>query len=152
MPLRVSVADDRSARLAAPLERVYALVADVPRLAPCFPPLEQLVHRAPDVFEWHLKPMGPPKFALAAVYGCRYTFDAQARTGRWEPVPGIGNALVEGHWRLAPDGDGTRIEVVNAMTLELPLPGFVGPVVTAAVQAAFSDIMAQHMQRIRLAL
>lgn len=106
---------------AAPAD-AHALLADVPRSASHFPDVLALVPLGDNAFRWEMKRVGVGEVALQTVYASRYRSDAGRLTTWWEPLPGVGNAEVAGHWQLAPSPRGTRVHLALDTRFTLPLP------------------------------
>lgn len=100
----------------------HALLADVPRSASHFPDVLALVPLGDNAFRWEMKRVGLGEVSLQTVYASRYHSDAGQLKTWWEPLPGVGNAEVSGHWQLAPSPRGTRIHLSLDTRFTLPLP------------------------------
>jgi carbon monoxide dehydrogenase subunit G len=145
----------RAFRINAPPEAVHAFLADVPRWAALFPRVEHvepLNLPGDPTYRWTMEPMGPPALGLRTVYACTYAMDAEARTVRWTPVPGIGNAAFRGGTALAPDGGATAGRLDLAATLTIPAPGFVRALVEPAVRLEFGRMTDLFLRRLADAL
>lgn len=106
---------------AAPAE-TFALLADVPRSAAHFPGVDRLVPLGDNAFRWEMQRIGIGELSLQTVYASRYRGDADALRVDWQPLPGVGNAEVAGHWQLRPAGAGTRVHLLLDTHFTLPLP------------------------------
>lgn len=119
--------------VAAPPERVWALLMDVPQVVPCMPGAE-LVETVGDD-EWKAKlsvKLGPVQLVFAADV-VRELADAGARrvvlATRAREVRGRGGAQALVTSSLAPVGEGTEVTIVTDLTLSGAAAQFGGPVV-----------------------
>lgn len=122
MHLTVPLSLTRDFEVAASPADTHALLADVPRSAAHFPDVLHLVPLGDNAFRWEMKPVGLGEVSLQTVYASRYASDAAELRTWWEPVRGIGNAEVSGHWQLAASPRGTRVHLALDTRFELPLP------------------------------
>ncbi|MDO9174608.1 MAG: hypothetical protein Q7V62_07365 [Actinomycetota bacterium] len=108
--------------MAALPAETHALLADVPRSAAHFPDVLHLVALGDNTFRWEMKRVGLGDIALQTVYASHYRSDAARLWVGWEPVHGVGNAEVSGHWQLVASPHGTRVHLALDTRFELPLP------------------------------
>ena len=147
--IRVPAEVRRTFALGAAPEAAFAFLSDVPAWAALFPAVERVEPLAPDVWRWHMEPMGPPAVQVRTVYACRYTFDAGAREVAWVPEPGEGNATFEGAVSLSPaPAGGTAGSLWLEATLEVPAPSFVSGIVRPAIGAAFGQMTDRFLSRL----
>lgn len=119
IPLRLERDFDVGAGPAA----THALLADVPRSASHFPGVQRLVPLGDNAFRWEMERIGVGELSLQTIYASRYRDDPQALRVWWEPVRGVGNATVAGHWQLrARPGGGTHVHLALDTCFELPVP------------------------------
>jgi carbon monoxide dehydrogenase subunit G len=139
----------RSARARAGAESVFALLADVPRSIAHFPDVESVEPRG-DAWYWRLRELGAGPLRFQVVYASRYHVDAAARRVWWEAIPGVGNARIEGRWRIEPDGAETSITMDARYSLETPFPRLTRAAVEAVVareQARLVDLYLANLVR-----
>ena len=90
-------------------EKVFELLADVPRSASHFPKVDQLVDLGDNTFRWEMEKIGIGGYTLQqTIYASRYTADAATRKVSWTPVTSVGNAIVSGEWTITPKAPGTK--------------------------------------------
>ena len=150
----------RDVRLAAPVERAWALLADVPRWGVLFPQVVSVqpfdppggLGPADAAFLWHMAPMGPPGGRVETVYACRYHADPESHTLTWTPIEGVGTAQFDGACALAPDGDATAGTLRLDATLEIPAPSFVRAIVQPAVEIEMGRMTDTFLGRLGQAL
>ena len=112
---------------AAP-EAAFALLADVPRSASHFPDVRRLVPLGDNAFRWEMAPAGVGELSLQVVYASRYRGDPARLHVGWDPLPGVGNAQVGGHWQLALSPRGTRVHLQLDARFDLPVPALLAKV------------------------
>lgn len=105
----------------APLEQAWAILTDVPRIAPCMPGAELTEVVDPATYKGLARvKIGPMQLQFngeARLTAC----DAQARVSRMTirgaDTKGRGNVQSEMTFTLTPEGDSTRVDVVTELTL-----------------------------------
>lgn len=118
----IAVEHKQSVRVAAAPDFVFEVLADVPRSVSHFPKLEQLVPIGGSRYRWEMEPMGTAGISHQVVYACDYAADRVAGTVHWTPVRGVGNGVIQGHWRLREAGAGTALDFHTHGTLDVPVP------------------------------
>jgi len=142
---------------------VFAVLSDVPLSVSHFPKVERLTRvdaedargRPGAVYEWRMERVGTEKIKIQTVYACRYesTFDPIAGRGTvtWTPMPGVGNALIGGHWAIdaRAAGPGTRLTLVTRGQLDVPLPALMSRVVSPIVTGEFERLVGRYVENLR---
>ncbi len=108
----------------APFDDVFDLLSDVPLASSLHPTHEKTIDLGNGVYQWEMKKYGTEKIYMQTVYACQYTADRTTGVIAWTPVPGIGNASVEGFFKLTPQAQGTRVEAKIRSVATLPVPAF----------------------------
>lgn len=133
----------------APIESVYAVLADVPRSVGHFPNVERLVPLEGDKYRWEMEKMGSQNYYFQVRYTTVYTRSDEEKWIRWHPVS-EGNGEFSGCWELSSEGSGTRVHFENEGQLRLPLPRLakrlVKPFVGKKFQELF-DVYISNLQR-----
>jgi carbon monoxide dehydrogenase subunit G len=132
----------------APLEEVYALLADIPDSTSHFPDLEK-VARHEDGYLWTVKKSGVGRLSAQMIYACRYLSDEAAHTVRWEPIPGTGNTTLQGSWRLEQVGGGTRLHLHNQLTMHLDIPRLMVRAARPVVNQISARLMGQYLENLK---
>ena len=142
---------ERRFRLAASLDRAWALLQDVPAWGALFPKVAS-VAPLPDhgagVFAWQMEPMGPPGGRVEVVYACRYVADPEGHALEWAPVEDFGNAAFAGGCHLWAEGDGTAGTLRLDSTLQIPAPRFARPLVQAALPPEMGRMTDTFLRRL----
>ncbi len=159
--VRVPVQITRQLRLPAPVERAWALLADVPAWGRLFPQVVSVEPFEPaaglrqsdgePAFLWRMAPMGPPGGRVETVYACRYHQPGD-HTLRWTPIDGVGTARFAGSCALAASGDATTGTLRLDATLDIPAPSFVRAVVQPAVEFEMGRMTDTFIERLRATL
>jgi carbon monoxide dehydrogenase subunit G len=118
----VRVDTTRRFRAPAPIEDVFTLLADVPRSVGHYPDVALLHPLGDGAYRWELAKLGAAGISHQVIYACRYVSDPSAKTVTWHAVPGVGNGIISGQWKLTADGDGTWIDFRNEGSLTIPVP------------------------------
>ncbi|TXH02912.1 MAG: hypothetical protein E6R07_14035 [Nevskiaceae bacterium] len=150
MKIPVELADQFS--VGASLETAFELLADVPRSVSHFPDIAKLQPLGDGAYRWELKPLGAAGIQHQVVYASRYVADAAARTVVWTAVSGVGNGVMQGHWRLRAQGQGTHIDFLNRGELEVPVPMLFRAAAKPVVQGLFQKQVRDYLDNIRRSL
>lgn len=131
---------------------VLALVVDVVDSAAHFPGLESVADQGGDVWLWTHKKVGAGRVSIQAAYGCHYLYDSTGAGLAWEEVPGLGNGLVNGRWRIEPVGDGARLTMENTIRITLPLPRMVQKVVGPLLRRENQQSISGYLHNLKTTL
>lgn len=145
MELRTRVDARRVAR--APVERVYAVLADVPRSIAHFPDVVSVVE-VDGAWHWHLRELGAGPIRHQVRYANRYFCDAAALRVWWEPVAGFGNASVRGRWVLTPGRDGTELRMDAEFQTTAPFPALLRSAVERVVAHENDRLTGLYLQNL----
>jgi hypothetical protein len=130
----------------------FELLADVPRSVSHFPDLEKLQDEGDGCYRWLLKPLGAAGISHQVIYACRYVANAQQRTIIWTPVPGIGNGVIKGQWRLIENRQGTTVEFNTSGELDIAVPMLFRAAAKPVVQGLFQNQVKGYLKNIQKAL
>jgi len=134
-------------------DEVFALLADVPRSVSHFPKVDRLTDLGDGVYQWEMHKVGTAQVHLQTVYASRYASDRARGTVTWTPVPGVGNALVGGSWKIADHkGRSTKCVLKIHGTVDVPLPGLMKPVVGPVVEGEFEQLVEKYIANLIAAL
>ena len=152
--IRVPAEVQRTFALPVSPEAAFALMRDVPAWGALFPNVARITALEEDVWQWDMKPLGPPGFEARTVYACRYVFNAETHEVTWTPEPGVGNATFAGGVRFAPEasGGGTAGTLWLDAALDIPAPRFMGGIVRPAVAFEFGRMTDQFLSRLETAV
>ena len=133
----------------APIGKVYALLADVPRSVHHFPKVDQVVKLPNDTYRWEMERMGIQKIHLQIMYTSSYTYSPEDNWIRWAPVAG-GNAEMGGLWQLSEtESGGTHIHFENDGKLILPVPRLMRVVVKPIATQRFMDMLDVYIENLK---
>ena len=132
----------------APIEDVYALLADVPDSTRHFPDLERVV-RHEGGYLWTVKKAGVGRLSAQMIYACRYTSDDAARTVRSDAIEGAGNTTVYGSWRLEERGGRTRLNLHNKLVMHLDIPRLMVRAARPVVDQISGRLMGQYLENLK---
>ena len=142
---------ERVRELAASPEDVFSLLADVPDSVSHFPDVASLEEEAGG-YRWTMKPTSVAGIRAQTIYGCRYHMDREGLEIRWEPLAGVGNALVHGTWKIAADGPGTRLELATQFEIELDLPLLLRGPAKPFVKGELGRLLDQYLENLATTL
>lgn len=153
MSFPVSISLQKELRTSAGIEEVYSLLADVPRSASHFPKVEQFIALADNAWRWEMEKIALGDHVLQqTIYACRYSADPATCTVSWEPVEGVGNALVSGSWKVEPDGEGSRAILESKGDLTVELPGILQLILSPLVTFEFTQLADRYIENLRQTL
>jgi carbon monoxide dehydrogenase subunit G len=145
MTVRVELDVTREFRVKATVAKVFGVLSDVPVSASHFPQVRSLVGLGDGAYRWEMQRIGIRKIHLQTIYACRYRHDRAAGTVSWEPVPGVGNALISGRWSVARSKPGSRLLLQIHGVVDVPLPGLIKAVVAPLVRSEFERLVAAYV-------
>lgn len=149
MAFTVDFEIERTFEAACPYDRVFDVLADVPRSVSHFPKVESLVELGGGKYRWEMEKIGLDRYHIQTVYACKYVSDREKGSVKWTPVKGEGNAEVSGKWTIkALDETRTRVKLETKGTMSLPLPSLVRIVVAPVVRAEFTRLIDQYLQNL----
>ena len=131
-------------------EKVFALLADVPRSASHFPKVDQLVDLGGNTFRWEMEKIGIGSYTLQqTIYACHYTSDAAKKTVTWTPISGVGNALVEGGWTITPKEGGSKVSIKTKGDLTVDFPSFLQFIISPLVEMEFTGMTEHYLTNLQ---
>nr|WP_315466248.1 SRPBCC family protein [uncultured Rhodoferax sp.] len=129
----------------AKASEVFALLSDVPASASHFPKVDKLVDLGGGAYRWEMEKIGIASITLQTVYASTYTSNKAKGTVSWTPIPGEGNALVAGSWKITDNKKSTNIVLDIQGELTLPLPGLMKMVAAPVAEAEFEKLVEQYL-------
>lgn len=124
---------------------VFEVLSDVPTSVAHFPKVDKLTDLGDGVYKWEMQKVGTAQVNIQTVYASRYVSSKPKGTVVWSPVPGVGNALVGGHWKIKDNKTSTGIELKIQGEITLPLPGLMKMVVAPVVESEFEKLVDQYI-------
>jgi carbon monoxide dehydrogenase subunit G len=124
---------------------VFEVLADVPTSVSHFPKVDKLTDLGDGVYKWEMEKVGTAQVNIQTVYACRYVSSKSKGTVVWTPVPGVGNALVGGQWKIKDNQGSTAISLKIDGEITLPLPGLMKMVVAPVVESEFEKLVDRYI-------
>ena len=124
---------------------VFDLLADVPASVAHFPKVDQLTDLGDGVYRWEMEKVGTAQVNIQTVYASKYVSNRAKGTVVWTPVPGVGNALVGGQWKIKDNKTSTAVELKINGEITLPLPGLMKMVVAPVVESEFEKLVDKYI-------
>ena len=123
--MTVTVAIDLGYEFAvkAPFKEVFDVLSDVPTSVSHFPKVDKLVDMGDGVYRWEMAKVGTAQVNIQTVYASKYVSNRAKGSVLWTPVPGVGNALVGGSWKIGDQKKSTALEFKVKGTVDVALPG-----------------------------
>jgi hypothetical protein len=85
---------------------------------------------------------------IQTVYASKYVSDRKKGTVVWTPVPGVGNALVGGSWKISDQKKSTALQFKVSGTVNVALPGLMKMVVVPVVQGEFEKLVEKYIDNL----
>jgi hypothetical protein len=139
----------RSARLSASYDVARAWTSDLEKTLRLFPSVRNL--RKLDVNQYlsELEPLGTLGIAHAVSYAARYFPSPDDGRVHWKRLEGLGNAAIEGDWRMSPGEGGTELTVrINGELFDVPIPLMLRAVAPAYIQRKFAGLVTTFLERL----
>jgi hypothetical protein len=150
MAFTVDIALVRDMVTAVDEERVFALLADVPRSASFFPKVDRLVDLGGNAFRWEMEKIGVGGYTLQqTIYACQYRADKVAGVVSWVPVEGVGNASVEGEWIVKQNSSGTSVTLNTKGVLSVDFPSFLQFLLSPLIVMEFTGMVDRYIENLR---
>ena len=148
--MTVTVAIDLGYEFAvkAPFKEVFDLLSDVPESVSHFPKVDKLVDMGDGVYRWEMAKVGTAQVNIQTVYASKYVSDRKKGSVLWTPVPGVGNALVGGSWKISDQKKSTALEFKVSGTVNVALPGLMKMVVVPVVQGEFEKLVEKYIDNL----
>ena len=148
--MTVTVAIDLGYEFAvkAPFKAVVDLLSDVPESVSHFPKVDKLVDMGDGVYRWEMAKVGTAQVNIQTVYASKYVSDRKKGSVVWTPVPGVGNALVGGSWKISDRKKSTALEFKVSGTVNVALPGLMKMVVVPVVQGEFEKLVEKYIDNL----
>ena len=153
MSFTVSINVSREFETQVSIDKVFALLADVPLSASHFPEVEKLEDLGGGSYRWVMEKIGIGDYTLQqTIYACTYSSNKAQLRVDWVPVAGVGNALVEGGWRLHPAASGTKVQLRTKGELTVDMPGFLQFFLSPLIEMAFAQKIDCYVSNLRKAI
>ena len=148
--MTVTVAIDLGYEFAvkAPFKDVFDVLSDVPTSVSHFPKVDKLVDMGDGVYRWEMAKVGTAQVNIQTVYASKYVSNRAKGSVLWTPVPGVGNALVGGSWKISDQKKSTALEFKVKGTVDVALPGLMKMVVVPVVQGEFEKLVEKYIDNL----
>ena len=127
---------------------VFDLLSDVPASVSFFPKVDKLTDLGDGVYKWEMEKVGTAQVNIQTVYASKYSSSKAKGTVAWKPVPGVGNALVGGSWKITDNGKSTHLELKIDGEISVPLPGLMKMVVAPVVEGEFEKLVEKYLENL----
>jgi carbon monoxide dehydrogenase subunit G len=124
---------------------VFEVLSDVPTSVSHFPKVDKLTDMGDGVYKWEMEKVGTAQVNIQTVYASKYTSNKAKGSVVWKPVPGVGNALVGGSWKIADNKKSTGLVLKIEGEITLPLPGLMKMVVGPVVEGEFEKLVDKYI-------
>ena len=132
----------------APYDKVFGLLADVPKSVSHFPKVDKLVDMGDGVYRWEMQRVGTAQVGIQTVYACKYVSDAKKGSVVWTPVKGVGNAQVSGSWKIVDKKDRTNIVFKTKGTIDVAMPSLMRVIVVPVVEGEFEKLVEKYIDNL----
>lgn len=149
MDIRIEI--ERHRNVAMSRGQIDAVVRDVEGTLKKFPKLKKLTALDGRDFRLDMQTIGSSvaRIAHEVSFGARCVADAAGSGLSWTPLPGVGNAQLEGRLRLDGDGSSARLSLhVRGQLHDVPVPLMYRLVAPAFIQGKFAALVDAYLERI----
>ncbi|MDP3856566.1 MAG: hypothetical protein Q8Q73_02270 [Stagnimonas sp.] len=153
--MKVHLSIERSLPVPVASVQVIALFTDLETTIGRFPKLKKLSRLGPDRYRWDMDIIGSriANIAHCVSYGAEYRIDAAAGELSWTPVRDVGNAHIEGRFRVRESGAGSVLSfAVRGELHDVPVPLVYRLVAPAFIQGKFTALVDRFLERTAEAL
>ena len=148
MALKVNIRMEHEFSVKANAREVFDLLADVPASARHYPNVDHLVTLGKNAYRWELGKAGTEKFNLQTVYACTYAAERKKGAITWTPIPGEGNGLISGHWKITDNKTSTAIHFDMQGELSLPVSSLMKMIVSPIVASENEKTNKQYFKNL----
>ncbi|PID42622.1 MAG: hypothetical protein CSA52_01615 [Gammaproteobacteria bacterium] len=152
MTIKVSIEINREFDVSAGFDRAFGVLSNVPVSVSHFPKVDQLVDLGNNTFRWEMNKIGVHDYSLQTIYAAKYLSDKSNGSIVWKKVPGVGNAEVEGSWKVTETGSGCHVVLVTTGVMTLPLPSLLKLAVSPIVKHEFNALVDKYINNLQAAL
>lgn len=145
MAVRVNIDLGYEFDVKAGADEVFAVLSDVPVSVSHFPKVDRLTDMGGGVYKWEMEKVGTAQVNIQTVYASKYTSSKSKGTVTWKPVPGVGNALVGGAWKITDNRKSTHLQLTIDGEISVPLPGLMKMVVAPVVESEFEKLVEKYL-------
>lgn len=149
MDIRIEIVRHRSVALSR--RQIDAVVRDVEGTLKKFPKLKKLTALEGQDFRLDMQTIGSrvARIAHEVSFGARCVADTAGSELSWTPLPGVGNARLEGRLRLDGEGGSARLSLhVRGELHDVPVPLMYRLVAPAFIQGKFAALVDNYLERI----
>ena len=153
--MKVQLSIERSLPVPVSANEVLALFDDLETTIGRFPKLKKLSHLGGKRYRWDMDVIGSriANIAHNVSYGAEYHINSQAGELRWTALPDVGNARIEGAFRVRETADGATLSFqVRGELHDVPVPLIYRLVAPAFIQGKFTALVDRFLEHTRSAL
>lgn len=148
MTVTVDIDIGREFAVNAPVGKVFEVLADVPLSVSHFPKVEQLVDLGGGAYRWEMQRVGTAQVGIQTVYACKYASDRRKGSVTWTPVKGVGNAQIQGSWKLSDRKGATNIVFKTAGKVDVAMPALMKVIVVPVVNGEFGKLVEKYIDNL----
>lgn len=153
--MKVNLSIERSLPVPASAAQVTALFDDLEATIGRFPKLKKLSKLGTNRYRWDMDVIGSriANIAHSVSYGAEYRIDSGEGELSWTPVKGVGNASIEGQFKVRESGAGSVLSFsVRGELQDVPVPLMYRLVAPAFIQGKFTALVDKFLERTAEAL
>ncbi|MDE2614588.1 MAG: SRPBCC family protein [Burkholderiales bacterium] len=132
----------------APIDKVFDVLADVPLSVSHFPKVDKLVDLGDGAYRWEMQKVGTAQVGIQTVYACKYASDRKKGSVVWTPVKGVGNAQIQGSWKLTDKKGATNIVFKTSGKVDVPMPALMKVIVVPVVNGEFEKLVEKYIDNL----
>ncbi|MBF0101604.1 MAG: SRPBCC family protein [Desulfobacterales bacterium] len=149
MSFVVDIAIEKKFDVPCSADKVFEVLADVPRSVSHFPNVNKLLDMGENTFRWEMNKLGFDKYSIQIIYACKYVGNKEERWVKWTPIKDVGNGMIEGSWNIKQQDSGTHIDFNTQGKLTIPLPALVKFIGAPIVEKEFNRLVDHYIENLK---
>ncbi|MDR3417371.1 MAG: hypothetical protein P4L83_14420 [Nevskia sp.] len=150
--MKVNIEIERSIVVPLPYQKLQPLLSNPEATIGRMPKLKRLVKLGENTYRLEMRTVGSRLANIAhdVSFGAKFHVNADHGELRWDPVPGQGNALISGYFRIARSSDDTDLRFrVWGELRDVPIPLLYRMVAPPFIQGKFTRMVDTFLEQTR---
>lgn len=140
---------ERSITVKAPIDKVYAYLADVVGSSACIPGLATCKRVAADTYRFVYEERSTGPISMTVQYTAKYDNDGKSRI-RFASAPGKGdNTDVDGELHLQKSGTGTKVTLRQKLAPDTPVPSLLQRLIRGYVEQEAAAAATAYLDNVK---
>lgn len=128
---------------------LFGKIRDIPATIHHFPRLKSFTPQGKDTWRWELHPISAAGKEYPIAFATRFSLDEKTQTVTLAPVPGTGNGLIGGHFRVGKSNGGCELLLDLKGTVEVDIPLLLRAPAKPFIKTLFSKLVDRFIERLQ---